>query len=113
MTCPERGDLIWTDFNPQAGHEQAGERPALVLSPKEYNSRLGLAIVCPITSQTKGYAFAVPLPAGGDIQGNVLAHQVTSIDWRVRGARIAERAPQAVIDEVLAKLLAIIEPDIP
>ena len=82
--APDRGDLIWIDFDPQAGHEQAGRRPALVLSPRGYHQRTHLAIVCPVTSQRKGYPFEVPLPDGLAISGVVLADQVNSIDRRAR-----------------------------
>jgi mRNA interferase MazF len=107
--CPNRGDLIWTDFDPQSGHEQAGKRPALVLSPSIYNRRLGLAIVCPITSRVKGYTLAVTLPAGLPIHGDILVDQVTTIDWKARGARVAGRVSGEVLTEVVAKRLAIID----
>jgi len=68
---PERGDLVWLQFNPQAGHEQAGHRPALVVSPRSYNRRVGLALFCPVTSQVKGYPFEVILPSGLAVQGAV------------------------------------------
>lgn len=101
---PERGDLVWLQFNPQSGHEQAGQRPALVLSPKSYNAKVGLALFCPITSQVKGYPFEARLPAGLKIQGVILSDQVKSLDWRVRGAKRADRAPEDIVAEVLAKL---------
>ena len=84
---PARGDLVWLEFNPQAGHEQAGHRPALVLSPQEYNRRVGLALVCPVTSQVKGYPFEVVLPSGLPISGAVLSDQMKSLDWKARRAR--------------------------
>ena len=77
---PARGDAIWLTFTPQAGHEQAGRRPALVLSPASYNGKVGLAILCPITSQTKGYPFEVATPAGSRVSGVILADQVKSLD---------------------------------
>src|SRR5438270_8099109 len=83
---PERGDAIWITLDPRAGHEQAGRRPALVLSPRAYNGRVGLALLCPITSQVKGYPFEVPLPDGLAVAGVVLADQVKSLDWRARQA---------------------------
>ena len=83
---PDRGDLVWLDFGPQAGHEQSGRRPALVLSPAAYNAKVGLALCCPITSQVKGYPFEVPVPEGAAIAGAVLADQVRSLDWRARRA---------------------------
>ncbi|HTG17989.1 MAG TPA: endoribonuclease MazF, partial [Blastocatellia bacterium] len=81
---PDRGDIVWIDFSPQAGHEQAGRRPALVVSPGAYNKKVGLAILCPITSQVKGYPFEVALPDDLPIQGVVLSDQAKSLDWRAR-----------------------------
>ena len=101
---PERGDVVWISFNPQAGHEQAGRRPAIVLSPKPYNRKVGLAILCPVTSQTKGYPFEVRLPAEMRVKGVILSDQVKSLDWRVRKAEFIEALPEEVIGEVLAKL---------
>ena len=103
-SAPERGDLIWLEFDPQAGREQAGHRPALVLSAKAYNERVGLALVCPVTSRVKGYPFEVMLPAGGRITGVVLSDQVRSLDWRARNAVAAAKAPPAVVADVLANL---------
>ena len=88
---PDRGDLIWINFNPQVGHEQAGRRPALVLSPQTYNSRIGLAIVCPVTNQVKGYPMEVRIPEGLDITGVILADQVKSLAWRGRNAVVPVR----------------------
>ena len=82
---PERGDAVWISLDPQAGHEQAGRRPALVLSPAAYNGRVGLALLCPITNQAKGYPFEVPLPEGLPVTGVVGADQVKSLDWRAQG----------------------------
>jgi mRNA interferase MazF len=106
--APERGDLIWVSLNPQAGHEQAGRRPALVLSPVEYNERVGLALLCPVTSRVKGYPFEVTLPEGLEIGGVVLADQVKSLDWRARAAETACRVPESVTAEVLGKLSALL-----
>ena len=106
--APERGDIVWLTFAPQAGHEQAGRRPALVLSPRAYNRKVGLALVCPITSQVKGYPFEVALPPGLAVQGVVLSDQVKSLDWRVRQAEFAARLPPDRIAEVVAKLAALI-----
>lgn len=103
-SAPDRGDLVWLEFNPKAGHEQAGERPALVLSPRAYNAKVGLALFCPVTSQAKGYPFEVSLPPGLKISGVVLSDQVKSLDWRARKARRVERAPEAIVEEALAKL---------
>lgn len=104
---PAEGDLVWLDFNPQAGHEQAGHRPAIVLSRKAYNRKTGLAVFCPITSKIKGYPFEVPV-LGQKIQGAVLADQVKSFDWSVRRAKFIERANADVFEEVVGKLYAII-----
>ena len=101
VTAPERGALIWLTFTPQSGREQAGRRPALVVSPSAYNSKVGLALVCPITSKAKGYPFEVPLPDGGPVQGVVLADQLRSLDWRSRQADIIGTAPMAVLERVL------------
>jgi len=81
---PDSGDIVWIAFNPQAGHEQAGHRPALVLSPAAYNGKVGLAILCPITSQVKGYPFEVQIPDGLKVSGAILSDQVKSLDWKAR-----------------------------
>ena len=104
IDVPDRGDIIWISLNPQAGHEQAGRRPAIVLSPQEYNKKVGLAILCPITNQIKGYPFEVKLPEGLPVSGVVLSDQVKNLDWRVRNAEVACTAPAETIREVLAKL---------
>ncbi len=101
---PDRGDLIWLTFIPQAGREQAGRRPALVISPQAYNAKSGLALVVPLTSQIKGYPFEVALPDGLPVAGVVLADQVRSLDFRVRQAEFIAKVPQEVLDQVLAKL---------
>ena len=101
---PERGDILWLTFDPQAGHEQAGRRPALVLSAAAYNRRASLAIVCPITSQPKGYPFEVALPEGSAISGVVLADHVKSADWAARRAQFVAKAPADVLADVTAKL---------
>ena len=105
---PERGDAVWLNFTPQVGHEQAGRRPALVLSPAAYNGRVSLAIVCPITSQAKGYPFEVALPVGLPIRGVVLSDQARSLDWRGRQVEFIGRVPAGVIDEVVGKLAALV-----
>ena len=107
---PGRGDVVWLEFTPQAGHEQAGRRPALVVSPREYNRRVGLALLCPIASRVKGYPFEVPLPPGLGVEGVVLADQVKSLDWRVREARLHATVPPEVLDEVVARILPLIDP---
>ena len=101
---PDAGDLIWLTFDPQAGHEQAGRRPALVLSPKAYNQKSGLLLVCPVTNQIKGYPFEVPLPGGCGASGVVLADHVKSLDWKVRRAERIGRVPPPALNEVLARL---------
>ncbi len=101
MQAPERGDFVWIDLDPQAGHEQAGRRPALVLSTADFNRRTGFAFVCPVTRQVKGYAFEVPLPAGAAITGVALADQVKSLDWRARNVAVAGKADAAAVDAVL------------
>lgn len=101
---PERGDIVWITLDPQAGHEQAGRRPAVVLSPSAYNDKVGLAILCPVTSQSKGYPFEVQVPGGLAITGVILADQVKSLDWRVRKAELAGTLPAATVTEVLQKL---------
>lgn len=101
---PDRGDAVWISFNPQAGHEQAGRRPAIVLSPAAYNRRVGLAIFCPITNQIKGYPFEVVIPTGLKVTGAVLSDQAKSLDWKVRDAELIVRLPASVIDEVFKKL---------
>jgi mRNA interferase MazF len=108
---PGRGDIVWLQFDPQAGHEQAGKRPALVLSPSAYNGRVGLALLCPITSQRKGYPFEVALPTGLRVQGVVLADQVKSLDWRVRRAERVDGVPHGVLDEAVAKIRVLLEPE--
>ena len=104
---PSRGDAVWIQFNPQAGHEQAGRRPALILSPAAYNAKVGLALLCPITSQIKGYPFEVQI-RGKKIEGVVLSDQVKSLDWRVRQAKLIERLPDSVTTEVLQKLATLL-----
>ena len=101
---PARGDVVWVTFSPQAGHEQAGRRPALVVSPRSYNGKVGLALMCPITSRLKGYPFEVALPAGLEVGGVVLADQVRSLDWRVRRATLLGRLPSDATKDVLARL---------
>lgn len=101
---PERGDMIWITLNPQAGHEQSGRRPAIVLSPQSYNNKARLAVICPVTSQVKGYPFEVMLPDGIPIAGVVLSDQVKSLDWKIRNAEFVCSLPAETISEVLVKL---------
>jgi mRNA interferase MazF len=106
---PERGDVVWITFNPQAGHEQAGRRPAVVLSPKSYNGKVGLALLCPVTSQVKGYPFEVAIPDGLPVNGVILSDQVKSLDWKARNAEKACSLPEESIKKVLQRVKALIE----
>lgn len=108
---PERGDVVWLEFNPQAGSEQAGRRPALVISPTSYNRKVGLALVCPVTSRVKGYPFEVELPRGLEAEGVILCDQLKSLDWRARRARRIGSVPDSVVQEVTARILALVDPD--
>ncbi len=106
---PNRGDIVWITFNPQAGHEQAGRRPALVLSPTAYNGKVGLAILCPITSQIKNYPFEVLIPEGLKIGGAILSDQIKSLDWKARQAEFVCKLPSSTLNEVLQKLGTLID----
>lgn len=106
--APDRGDVVWLDFTPQAGHEQAGRRPGLVHSPAAYNRKVGLALVCPITTRAKGYPFEVAIPAERPVAGVVLADQVKSIDWRARRAKIIDRLDASTVARTLALLRALL-----
>ena len=110
---PDRGDIVWLEFTPHAGHEQAGRRPALVLSPRSYNERSSLALFCPITSRVRGYPFEVELPVSGPIKGVVLADQIRSQDWRARHAKFAVRAAPQTVAEVQGRLGALMFPGLP
>jgi mRNA interferase MazF len=105
---PRRGDLVWLTFDPQAEHEQAGRRPAFVLSPEAYNRKTGLFLACPITSKVKGYPFEVPLPAGLLVSGVILTDQIKSLDWKARKAAFAAETSNVVIQDVLALVLPLI-----
>jgi mRNA interferase MazF len=105
---PERGDLVWLDFDPHAGHEQGGRRPALALSPKYYNQKTGLGVFCPITNQVKGFPFEVALPPESKVTGAVLADHLKNVDWRVRNARRIDHAGPEILDEVLQKIAALL-----
>ena len=100
---PDRGDVVWLHFDPQSGHEQAGTRPAVILSSRIYNARAGLVLAVPITRQTKGYPFEVPLPAGLPISGVVLADQVKSLDWRARNAQLICALPDTAVAAILRR----------
>ena len=99
---------MWLHFDPHSGHEQGGRRPAIVLSPASYNGKVGLAILCLVTSRAKGYPFEVALPEGVGVEGVVLADQVKSLDWRARHAELIGRMPDEVTAEVLGKLGALL-----
>ncbi len=105
---PEEGDIVWLEFDPQAGHEQAGHRPALVLSRKAYNRKTGLAIFCPITSRVKGYPFEVNVE-GKKVRGAVLSDQVKSLDWKARQVKLIEKLDGETLAVVIAKLSSIIQ----
>jgi mRNA interferase MazF len=101
---PEKGDIVLLDFDPQTGKEQAGERPSVVVSPKEYNQKIGLAIFCPITSKIKGYPFEVLLDPGLKTKGVVLSDHVKNFDWQARNVRFLEKISRKNLQEVLVKL---------
>ena len=106
--APRRGEVVWLELNPQTGHEQAGRRPAIVISPEAYNRRVGLALLCPITNRVKGYPYEVLLPGGMEVSGAILSDQVKSLDWRARRAKTICDAPGDVTEEVLAKLRTLV-----
>lgn len=108
MYVPERGDLVWVNFDPQAGREQAKIRPALVLSPLIYNKPSELFIVCPITSRIKGYPYEVMIPEDCEIQGVILADQIRNMDWKARNAEFIDKIPEEVLEQVLLKLETLI-----
>ena len=106
---PERGDVVWIHLDPQAGREQAGHRPALVLSPQYFNRKLNVVFCCPITSRAKRFEFDIPLPEDLDVKGVILSHHLKSLDWRVRHARYMTRVPDYVVDDVLLTLDSILD----
>lgn len=108
---PDRGDIVWLQFNPRAGHEHAGRRPAFVVSPRAYNRKVGLALFCPVTSSVKGYPFEVALPEEGKVQGAILADQLKSLDWRARKATRVDRTTDDVIQEVTGRIMALVGPE--
>jgi mRNA interferase MazF len=108
---PRRGDVIRLDFNPQTGHEQAGRRPALVLSPTAYTRTVGLAVVCPITNEQKGYPWEVAIPDNPMVSGVILADQVKSVDWRQRKAEFVCTLEEEVVDETVEKTIALLNPE--
>ena len=101
---PERGDVVWLQFSPQAGHEQAGKRPAVALSPRLYNGKVGLGLFCPLTSHQKGYPFEARLPDGLPVGGVALCDQIKSLDWEARHAQFICQLPEATITEIMAKV---------
>jgi mRNA interferase MazF len=105
---PDRGHVVWLAFSPHSGHEQAGRRPAVVLSPASYNGKVGLLLACPITSAQKGYPFEVALPAGLPVSGTILADQIRSLDWRARTAEYACALRADTVDEILGKVQALL-----
>ena len=108
---PECGDVVWINLNPQAGCEEAGRRPAVVVSPQSYNGKVGLAILCPVSGQIKGYPFEVLIPTGLPVTGAILSDQVKSLDWRARRAELICALPARTISEVLEKLATLLTPD--
>lgn len=105
---PDRGDFVWLDLNPPKGHEQAGRRPALVLSPRAYNRKSGLCVICPATTKAKGYDFEVPHPGADDPRTVVLADHVRCVDWRARNVRFIHHVSPEVLEEVVARLDALV-----
>ncbi len=101
---PDRGDLVWLQFNPQSGHEQAGKRPALVISPAAYNGKVGLSLLCPVTSKIKGYPFEVIIPQDLPIEGVILSDQIKSLDWQARLATFICKLPAETLAEVVSKM---------
>lgn len=108
MYVPDRGDVVWLAFDPQVGREQAGRRPALILSPESYNGKVGLALCCPVTNQAKGYPFEVSIPDGGKVTGVVLSDHVRSLDWRGRKAEFITRLPDQVVSDVADRIDALL-----
>ena len=106
--APARGEIVWLQIEPQAGHEESGTRPAVIISPREYNEKVGLCLCCPVTSQAKGYPFEVDLPAGLEVKGVVLCDQVKSMDWKARHARTIGSLPGRSVKEIQARILALI-----
>ena len=105
---PKRGDVVWLHFNPQAGHEQAGRRPAVVLSPESYNEKTSLALFCPVTNQVKGYPFETPLAPALPVGGVALCDQIKSLDWVARKAEFVCQLPEETLDQIMGKALALL-----
>lgn len=106
---PDRGDVIWLEFDPQAGREQSGRRPAVVLSPASYNAPTGRALCVPVSTKAKGYPFEVPMPEAFPVQGVAFADQVKCLDWRARHARPVAALPPSVVTSLLARTRALLE----
>jgi len=104
---PDAGDVVWLEFDPQAGHEQAGHRPALVVSPASYNGKTGLMVCCPMSTKVKGHPFEVVFEIDG-VASAVLSDQVKSLDWKVRNAKKKAAAPASVMAHVRAKIKALL-----
>lgn len=112
--APQRGDVIYVDFTLKtAGHEQAGYRPGLVLTPHQYNDNTGMAIVCPITNQKKGYPFEVDIPEGHDVKGVIMANHIRNIDWRARHATIEAHLPDRVVRQTIKMVGRLLNPNQP
>jgi mRNA interferase MazF len=107
---PDRGDIVWLSFDPQSGHEQSGRRPALAISPQEYNEKTDLAIFCPITSQVKDYPFEVKIPDNLKISGVILSDQIRNLDWKTRKAEFICKLPQIALTETLNKINVLLNP---
>jgi len=107
--APERGDVVWLEFTPRAGHEQAGRRPAVTLSPRLYNEKVGLGLFCPITSNAKGYPFEARLPENLEVSGVALCDQVKSLDWKIRKAQFVCGLPDATVEEIMAKARSLLQ----
>ena len=106
---PKRGDAVWLHFDPQAGHEQAGRRPAVVLSPETYNQKTSLALFCPVTNRVKGYPFETPLPPASPVRGVALCDQIKSLDWTAREAEFICQLPEDTLADIMGKALALLK----
>jgi mRNA interferase MazF len=109
---PDRGDVVRVNFSPQEGHEQGGTRPALVLSPREYNGKTGMLLGCPITNKAKGYSTEEPIPEGLEVTGVILSNHLRSLDWRARRVKYICTLPADVVGGALGRLLALLDPDL-